>query len=134
MVQHSAVLDPPDPLSRTLRALADPNRRAILAALAHGPTPAGALAGPLALSVPGILKHVRLLEDADLVRTTKEGRSRVCRLGPARLDDVADLVATHRSRLEARLDRFEAYLATLPATEPLRPAPLRPAPIREEPT
>ena len=98
-------------LDHRIHAIADPTRRDILERLSRGPASVSELAGPLSMSMPGVLKHVRILEDADLVRTEKRGRSRECRLGAASLDDVAGWVEQQRSRWEGRLDRLESYLA-----------------------
>jgi DNA-binding transcriptional ArsR family regulator len=98
-------------LDRTLSAVADPTRRVILERLGRGPASISELATPLRISLPGLMKHVRILEDARLVETRKIGRTRECRLGPARMDDVSDWVAGHRQRWDARLDHLEAYLA-----------------------
>lgn len=70
----------------------------------------GDLAAGFDMTLTGLKKHVRVLEDAGLVTTEKIGRSRHCRLGPQRLDDVAKWVATYRTQLEQRLDRLEAFL------------------------
>ncbi len=99
-------------LARTLSAVADPKRREILDRLARGPASISQLAGQLEMSLPGLLKHVRILEEAGLVETRKIGRTRECRLGPSRLDDVANWVETYRRRWERRLDRLGTYLAT----------------------
>ncbi len=98
-------------LDRRLSAIADPTRRDILERLSAGPASVSDLAAPMAISLPGLLKHVRILEGAQLVRTEKHGRTRHCRLGDAPLDDVADWVEAQRQRWDRRLDRFEAYLA-----------------------
>ncbi|MGH2759412.1 MAG: ArsR/SmtB family transcription factor [Actinomycetota bacterium] len=98
-------------LDRTFSALSDPTRRDILERLARGPTSISELAQPFGLSLPGMLKHIRILEEADLVTTEKNGRTRECQLGPARLEDVASWVETYRQRWEKRLDRLEDYLA-----------------------
>jgi DNA-binding transcriptional ArsR family regulator len=103
MVNHST-------LDRTLSALADPTRREILRRLASGPATISELAYPFDMSLPGLLKHVRVLEDARLVITQKQGRTRQCRLGPEQLDDAAQWIATYRRRWEGRLDRLEGYL------------------------
>jgi DNA-binding transcriptional ArsR family regulator len=100
-----------DGLSGTFAALADPTRREILERLAGGPTSVTALAGPFEMSVPGMLKHVRVLEDAGLVRTTKRGRVRECELGTGALDDAAAWLDSSRRRWERRLDRFERHVA-----------------------
>jgi DNA-binding transcriptional ArsR family regulator len=104
MVQYKSQLD------RTFSALSDPTRRAILERLERGQATIGELAEPFGMSLTGLKKHVRVLEDADLVVTQKVGRSRRCRLGPARLEDAARWIEEHRSRWERRLDRLEGYI------------------------
>ncbi len=69
------------------------------------------IARPYGLSLPGVMKHVRVLESARLVTTEKRGRTRECRLGPAHLDDVTDWIETYRSNWELRLNRLERYVA-----------------------
>ena len=74
-------------LDSTLSALADPTRRAILERLGQGSATISELAEPTGMSLTGLKKHVRILEDAELVTTEKKGRTRHCRLGPKRLDE-----------------------------------------------
>jgi DNA-binding transcriptional ArsR family regulator len=97
-------------LDLTFSALSDPTRRSILERLAVGPATISELARPHGLSLPGALKHVRVLEGARLVTTEKRGRARECRLGPAQLDDVTDWIATYRHSWESRLERLERYV------------------------
>ncbi|MEX2394054.1 MAG: metalloregulator ArsR/SmtB family transcription factor [Actinomycetota bacterium] len=99
-------------LDRTMTAIADPTRRGILERLARGPRSISELAQPLNISLPGLMKHVRILEEADLVETRKNGRTRECRLGPAQLDDVSGWIESYRTRWERRLDRLESYVTT----------------------
>jgi DNA-binding transcriptional ArsR family regulator len=103
MVQYS-------PLDRTLAAVADPTRRAVLERLGRGAATISELAEPFGISLTGMKKHVRILEDAGLVTTEKVGRTRVCRAGPRRLEDVHEWSATYRRMLEERLDRLEELL------------------------
>jgi DNA-binding transcriptional ArsR family regulator len=98
------------PLDRAFSALSDPTRRDILERLTDGPATISELAQPFGISLPGLMKHVRILEQADLVTTEKHGRTRRCRLGPARLDDAAAWIQRYRTRWERRLDRLEGYL------------------------
>jgi DNA-binding transcriptional ArsR family regulator len=58
------------------------------------------------MSLTGMKKHVRVLEDAELVSTEKVGRARRCRLGSRRLEDAQRWIETYRLLLEGRLDRF----------------------------
>lgn len=97
-------------LDRTFSALSDPTRRDILERLARGPASISELAQPFGISLPGLLKHIRILEEADLVTTEKKGRTRECRLGDARLEDVTQFVEQYRERWERRLDRLDSYL------------------------
>ena len=97
-------------LDRTFSALSDPTRRDILERLAHGPATVSELARPFDITLPGVLKHVRVLEEARLVVTEKHGRTRECRLGSEHLDDAAQWIQIYRSRWEGRLDRLGDYL------------------------
>lgn len=75
-----------DPIDLVLKALADPNRRAIVELLAAEPLAVGELAERFPVSRPAISKHLRLLEEAGLVVPEQQGRRRLCTLdiGPAR--------------------------------------------------
>ena len=97
-------------LDRTFSALADPTRRLVLERLARGPASVSELAGPAGISLPGMLKHVRLLEEASLVTTEKRGRSRECRLAPDPMDDAARWIERNRATWERRLDRLGAIV------------------------
>ena len=99
MVQYSQV-------DRTFAALADPTRRGVLERLGHGSATITELAEPFGISLTGMKKHVRVLEEAELVTTEKVGRERRCSAGPRRLDDVREWTDTYRRMLEERLDRF----------------------------
>ena len=98
-------------LDRTFSAIADPTRRDILERLAAGPTSVTELAEPYGISLPGVLKHIRILEGADLIATEKRGRTRECRLGPADMDEASDWIDRQRALWERRFDRLDTYLA-----------------------
>jgi DNA-binding transcriptional ArsR family regulator len=97
-------------LDRTFSALSDPTRRDILEHLTRGPASISELARPTGISLPGILKHVRILEEANLVTTEKRGRTRECRLGPEQMDDATTWIESQRRQWERRLDRLEAII------------------------
>ncbi len=97
-------------LDRTFSALSDPTRRDILERLSTGPASISQLARPYRISLPGVMKHVRILEEANLVTTDKRGRTRECRLGPERMDDATRWIERYRSQWEHRLDRLEAII------------------------
>lgn len=97
-------------LDQTLAAIADPTRRRVLERLGHGSATITELAEPFAITLTGMRKHVRVLEDAQLVRTEKIGRTRHCTLGPARLEGVELWMSTYRALVEERLDRFAELL------------------------
>jgi DNA-binding transcriptional ArsR family regulator len=95
-------------LDRTFSALSDPRRRGILERLQLGPASISDLARSSGISLPGVMKHVRILEEANLVTTDKRGRTRECRLGPEHMDDVTVWIERYREQWERRLDRLEA--------------------------
>ena len=97
-------------LDRTFFALSDPTRRGILERLGHGPATIGELAKPFGLTLNGVKKHVRILEEVHLVVTAKVGRVRECQLGPAQLKDATSWIDDYRRTWQRRLDRFGAYV------------------------
>jgi DNA-binding transcriptional ArsR family regulator len=111
---------PPDRLSTTFAALADPTRRAILARLALGETSVGELAKPFEMSLPAVSKHLKVLEHAGLIARGREAQWRPCRLEPKALKSVDDWLEHYRRFWEASLDRLDDYLRTLQAKEKKR--------------
>jgi DNA-binding transcriptional ArsR family regulator len=107
------VLNDSPALDRTFQALADPVRRGMLARLSRGPASVSELAGPLPISLPAVMQHLKALEESGLVRSEKKGRVRTVRLEPNTLETAESWIAERRTEWEARLDRFETYLSTL---------------------
>lgn len=107
MANHHGTLD------TLFQNLADPTRRAILAQLTHGPARVSDLAQPFDMALPSFLQHLRRLEGAGLIDTTKQGRERICSLRAGALAPARDWMAEQRLLWEGRTDRLEAYLATL---------------------
>ena|SRR4030088_3453605 len=102
-----------DEMSITFGALADPTRRAILARLAQGEATVMELAEPFELSLPGVSKHLKVLQHAGLITQGRKAQWRPCRLEAARLKDVADWVERYREAWEERFDRLDDYLQEL---------------------
>ena len=109
---------PPDPLSATLHALADPTRRAILARLAEGEAAVTDLAKPFAMSLPAVSKHLKVLETAGLITRSRTAQWRPCHLEAGPLKDVNGWISGYRRFWEASFDRLDDYLAELQAGEP----------------
>ena len=104
MVQYSPSLD------TAFGALSDPTRRGILERLGRGSASISDLAASFGMTLTGIKKHVRILEDAKLVTTAKAGRVRTCSLGPRRLEDEQAWIAKYQQMLEGRFDRLDEFL------------------------
>jgi DNA-binding transcriptional ArsR family regulator len=102
-----------DHLSVTFAALADPTRRAILLRLGEGEATVTQLAEPFALSLPGVSKHLKVLQHAGLVTQGRKAQWRPCRLELGPLRDVADWVEHYRHLWDERLDRLDDYLREL---------------------
>ena len=98
------------PLDLAFHALSDPTRRAVLSRLFEGELPVGALAEPFEMALPSFAQHLRVLEECGLIVSEKRGRSRWCRLVPARFDEAADWMEAERRRWSEQLDRLDAFL------------------------
>lgn len=104
-----------DSLSMTFAALADPTRRAILAHLSRGPATVNELAAPFSISGPAISKHLRVLEQAQLITRGREAQWRPCQLEAKPLREVAEWTAAYRRFWETSFDRLDVYLDELQA-------------------
>lgn len=91
-------------------ALADGTRRSMLERLGRGPASVSELALPLSMSLPAVVQHLQVLEQAGLVTSRKIGRVRTCELEPGALQQVERWVEARRLEWERRLDRLGAYL------------------------
>ncbi len=91
-------------------ALADPTRLAVIERLARGSASVSDLAAPFDMAGPSFLKHLKVLEDAGLVRSAKKGRVRTVTLAPDALAWVEDWVARHRRQWQGRLDALGTFL------------------------
>ena len=99
-----------DRLSQTFSALADPTRRAILARLAQGEATVTELAAPFDMSLPGISKHLKVLEKAGLIARGRRAQWRPCRLEAEPLHQAAGWLEAYRPYWEGRFDRLDDYL------------------------
>jgi DNA-binding transcriptional ArsR family regulator len=104
MVKYSRSLD------ATFKALADPTRRAILENLARGQASVSELAAPHRMSLPAIMKHLRVLESAGLLQHRKQGRSRRCRLSARPLQQAESWLERYRVFWNRQFDSLERYL------------------------
>ncbi|WP_010582869.1 ArsR/SmtB family transcription factor [Schlesneria paludicola] len=102
-----------DTLSATFSALADPTRRAILARLSKGETSVTELAQPFKMSLPGISKHLKVLERAGLISRGRDAQWRPCQLQAGPLKDAAAWIGNYQKFWEERLDRLDDYLKDL---------------------
>jgi DNA-binding transcriptional ArsR family regulator len=112
------IVGPPG-LDRTLVALADPTRRAILQRLAQGEARVTELAQPFAISLNSVSKHIQMLERAELVHRRRVGREHYLSFQPRAFDEAARWIATQRSAWQSRLDA----LGDLLEREDRAPAP-----------
>src|SRR5258706_7495029 len=100
-------------LSVTFAALADPPRRAILARLSRGEASVTELAKPFDLSLPGISKHLKVLQRAGLITQTRSAQWRPCRLEPARLHEASERVGEQQRFSDDPLQRLDPGLQGL---------------------
>jgi DNA-binding transcriptional ArsR family regulator len=104
MVQYQVRLD------SAFSAVADPTRRGVLERLGRREQSITELADAFGMTLTGMKKHVRILEDAGLVKSQKIGRVRTCTLGQRRLAVEAAWIGRYQKMLEERLDRLGDFL------------------------
>ena len=98
-------------LDAVFAALADSTRRGILESLSSGGDVAvSELAAPYEMSLPGFMKHLKVLEDAGLVTRTKEGRVVSCTLEAQPLKQASAWVARYEKFWTEKLDSLARYL------------------------
>ena len=98
-------------LVRAFSALADPVRRAIVARLSRGPATLGELAEPFDISLQAVSKHISVLEDAGLVRRTREAQRKPVHLEAAALERLTSWIDRYRLDAERAYRRLDAVLA-----------------------
>lgn len=108
MLNQTAALD------LLFHALADPARRVMVERLSRGSASVSELAQPLAMSLPAVMQHLRVLETSGLVRSEKVGRVRTCFIESDALRSVERWIAERQADWEHRLDRLGDYLAAHP--------------------
>ena len=107
-------------LDVTFSALADPTRRAILASLCAGQASVSELAQPHRMSLPAVMKHLRVLEEAGLISQEKTGRVRRCRLAVQPLQQASAWLSQYRAFWEMQFDALDRYLSRQQTVEAKR--------------
>lgn len=112
MVQYSG-----HRLDASFAALSDATRRGVLERLARADASITDLADTFDMTLTGMRKHVRVLEEARLVTTEKVGRVRTCSLGPDRLVQETAWIDRYRHMWDSRFDELEAVVTRLERKE-----------------
>lgn len=97
-------------LDQIFTALGDPTRRAILERLSHDELALSDVAAPFDMSQTAVSKHVRVLTDAGLVRVTKRGRTRYCRLLAVPMKEAVDWLSTYQRFWTDQFDSLAKHL------------------------
>ncbi|HEX3904443.1 MAG TPA: metalloregulator ArsR/SmtB family transcription factor [Polyangia bacterium] len=108
-------------LDAIFSALSDRTRRQILTRLSDGGATVGELAAPFSMTLPAVSKHIRILEDAGLLRRERDGWYHRCRLRGQPLEAAGAFIDRYRSFWGETLDELARYVATDAATK--RPGP-----------
>ncbi|MEW6224692.1 MAG: metalloregulator ArsR/SmtB family transcription factor [Chloroflexota bacterium] len=102
-----------DQLSTVFGALADPTRRAILARLAEGDASVRDLTAPFRVSQPAISRHLRVLEQAELISRSRRGTARLSHLEAEPLRNATAWLARYREYWDESFGRLDDLLASL---------------------
>ncbi|MGH7122480.1 MAG: ArsR/SmtB family transcription factor [Acetobacteraceae bacterium] len=97
-------------LDTIFHALGDPTRRRMLRELVGGERTVGQLAQPFAISLAAASKHIKVLEDAGLIRREVRGRTHFCRLDPGPLASAHQWLSFYERFWTGRLDALERLL------------------------
>lgn len=97
-------------LDSIFHALSDPTRREMLHSLARKERTVSELAAPFRMSLAAASKHIKILENAGLIRRTVQGRTHVCRLAPEPLADAHAWLRFYERFWNERLDALEREL------------------------
>ena len=100
----------PDSMDRMFIALADGNRRAVIAHLSDGPASMSDLANRLGIALPSALKHLAILENGGLVRSEKVGRIRTYSMAPDAFGGLEAWVSQRKAQWNRQFDRLEKFL------------------------
>jgi DNA-binding transcriptional ArsR family regulator len=100
-------------VDRLFAALANPTRRRVVERLSARSASVSELAKPFDMALPSFVQHLQVLEEAGLIRSTKEGRVRTYRIEGEALGAARDWLERQRALWEARLDRLDAYVTHL---------------------
>ncbi len=104
-------------LDATFAALSDATRRGVLEQLARSGASISDLAQKFEMTLTGMRKHIKVLEQAGLVCTEKIGRVRTCKLGQHRLEQEAAWIDKHRQLWSARFDALDDIVENLKTEE-----------------
>src|SRR5258708_26844284 len=99
-----------EPLDSVFAALADPTRREVVKRLADGSRPVTELSQPFRMSLPGFMKHLRILEDAGLIKREKVGRVVSCTLSAGPMKEASRSPTPHPPFLGKRLGAPPRFL------------------------
>jgi DNA-binding transcriptional ArsR family regulator len=104
-------------LDAAFTALADPTRRAIVARLARGDATVNELAAPFEMTLPGISKHLKVLERCGLISRSRQAQFRPCHLERDVLDGTVEWIEEHRRVWTERFDKLDAHLRDIKAKQ-----------------
>lgn len=104
-------------LDAAFAALSDSTRRGVIEQLGRAEASVGELARRFRMTLTGMRKHVRVLEQAGLVATEKVGRVRTCRLGGRGLEAEAAWIERHRRLWDSRFEALDALVEDMKLKE-----------------
>jgi len=97
-------------MSSVFHALGDATRRRMLRDLSRGERTVGELAEPFEISLAAASKHIKVLENAGLIRREVRGRTHLCRLEPGPLARAHEWLSFYERFWTGRLDALEELL------------------------
>lgn len=103
-----------DDLGRFFDVMADPYRRSFVERLCKGPATVTELAAPVAVQLPAVLKHLKVLEDGGIVVSEKTGRTRTFQMRKDAFEFLSAWVEQRQRELNGAFDRLTDLMAEIP--------------------
>lgn len=95
------------------QAIADPVRRDIIQLLSEDELTVNSVAGKFDISRPAISKHLKILEECEIISIEQQGRERLCKIRPKNLIPAFMWIDQYRKLWEDKIDSFETYINKL---------------------
>ena len=95
------------------QAIADPTRRAILALIAIQALTPGAMAEQFDMSRQAVSKHIKVLQECDLIKPEQSGREIYYHFNPQKMQELDIWLSQFRKNWETQFNQLDLLLSNI---------------------